>query len=542
MSEGTRWWGFAALVLLTPLAFYPGLLTGALPQLHPWESSYAELLRTETVSQVWAGQVPLWSSTQLAGVPLLEDPRSALGSPQAWLTGCLGPSAARGLCAWLFTAVMGVGTLAWARGRQIGPGVALLAAVLAQANPALHLGLIRGSAATLCWLPWVLFALDRRRERGGMGLSLAVALLLCGGDPALALCALLGVLAVWVRGGAKLPALWALLSGVLLSAPLTLPALGAWADRDGGWGDPVWQSASALDLGWPLLAVGLWGLAAAATRLGTRLPQRGQSFAAAAALLGGVVLCGPLRPQGEPMDEGPPAQARSLGLESVPLSAGELRGAPLWPSVQARRFAEMLDPNAARPGLWVESVHAQNRAVLEFAGATRVRSATPLFGLAPVDLDSSPKRYALDGGPRAWLTPGGRPAANEREALDFLRTRYAFWQAPAIQELDRRLPTEGEVTPLEVQDHGRVVRIALPPGAAGVLVLADRWEPEWAVQVDGQDAPLLQVGGLFRGVLLPVGAREVVFDYTPWTWAWGLGFGALGALGALGLALRKKAP
>ena len=80
---------------------------------------------------------------------------------------------------------------------------------------------------------------------------------------------------------------------------------------------------------------------------------------------------------------------------------------------------------------------------------------------------------------------------------------------------------------------------AFLPRRAGVLVLADRWEPEWRVQVDGQGADLLQVGGLFRGVMLPPGAKEVVFEYRLWTWAWGLGLGAVGLLLALGLSFRR---
>ncbi len=575
-----------ALLLLTPLAFYPGLLSGQLPLLHPWESGYAEFLRAETVSQVLSGQAPLWSSAHLAGVPVVEDPRSALGSPQSWLTWLLGVTLARGASAWLFTALAGLGTLLWGRCSGVAPGAALVAAVLAQANPGLHLGLIDGTAATFWLLPWCLFALERGWKRGGPWLSLVLAAALCGGDLVLGAWTLAMLVAYWLRRGAKAGILLSILGGVLLSAPLTLPALAAWVSGEGvvtqvwpaglyGLGGIVlalgaalawpsgtgrrWLGGGALALGLAvvplllgaghvlgaLMPLALWMLAVACGfAVHHWVPERGQAGVGAAALFFGVLCCGPLRALGEPTTlelEAMPA-GRTLGLEAVPLMHAELRGAPLWPTLQAQRFGAMLDPDAHSP-LWVGSINAQNRKVLEFAGANSVVAQGALFGLAPVGPTGDAPAlsvYALDGGPRAWVTPGARSAANEREALDFLRTGYAFREAPAVQDLERRLPTEGVITPLEIDDSGAELRIAIPAGtASGILVVADRWEPQWQVQVDGQDAEILQVGGLFRGVMLPTGAEEVVFEYRLWTWGWGLGLGAMGLLLSLGMALRR---
>lgn len=587
VTEKARWATLMALLLLTPLAFYPGLLSGQLPLLHPWESGYSEFLRAETVSQVLNGQAPLWSSAHLAGVPLVEDPRSALASPQSWLTWLFGVTLARGASAWLFTALAGLGTLLWGRCSGLAPGAALAAAVLAQANPGLHLGLIDGTAATIWLLPWCLFALERGWKGGGPWLSLAVAAVLCGGDLVLGAWILAMLVAYWLQRGAKARTLLSILGGVLLSAPLTLPALAAWVSGDGvaaqvwpeglyglglvvvalgallAWPSETgrrWLGGGALALGLALvpllfgggallgalMPVALWMLAVACGfAVHHWVPERGQAGVGAAALVFGVLCCGPLRALGEAptlaVDALP--SGRTLGVEAVPLMQSELRGAPLWPSPQAQRFGAMLDPDAQESGLWVGSINAQNRKVLEFAGAQSVVAQGTLFGLAPLgstkDADAL-SVYGLDGGPGAWLTPGARSAANEREALDFLRTGYAFREAPAVQDLERRLPTEGVITPLEIQDFGAQVRIAISAGSpSGVLVLADRWEPEWQVQVDGQDAELLQVGGLFRGVMLPTGAKEVVFEYRLWTWGWGLGLGGIGLLLSLGMALRR---
>ncbi|MFT5587525.1 MAG: hypothetical protein ACI9VR_005135, partial [Cognaticolwellia sp.] len=66
MTDKARLAALGVLLLITPLAFYPGLLSGQVPLLHPWESVYVEFLRAETVSQVLNAHAPLWSSGHLA--------------------------------------------------------------------------------------------------------------------------------------------------------------------------------------------------------------------------------------------------------------------------------------------------------------------------------------------------------------------------------------------------------------------------------------------------------------------------------------------
>jgi uncharacterized membrane protein YfhO len=55
------------------------------------------------------------------------------------------------------------------------------------------------------------------------------------------------------------------------------------------------------------------------------------------------------------------------------------------------------------------------------------------------------------------------------------------------------------------------VRVSVPTGADGLLVLADPWYPQWRVRVDGRPAELLRVDHAFRGVRVPAGSHEVVF-------------------------------
>jgi hypothetical protein len=49
----------------------------------------------------------------------------------------------------------------------------------------------------------------------------------------------------------------------------------------------------------------------------------------------------------------------------------------------------------------------------------------------------------------------------------------------------------------------------------GVLLLNDRYDPAWRVSVDGKSQPLLRCNFIMRGVHLPAGEHEVVFEFKP---------------------------
>jgi len=56
----------------------------------------------------------------------------------------------------------------------------------------------------------------------------------------------------------------------------------------------------------------------------------------------------------------------------------------------------------------------------------------------------------------------------------------------------------------------------------GLLVVADLWDKGWAATVNGQPAPILRTNHALRGVLLPAGKSQVIFQYTPSSFTWGL--------------------
>jgi hypothetical protein len=122
--------------------------------------------------------------------------------------------------------------------------------------------------------------------------------------------------------------------------------------------------------------------------------------------------------------------------------------------------------------------------------------------------------------PRAYLaaaasqvTDGG--AVVERLLLDPIdpRRTVLLEQAPppGLPPLSER-----EALPVEVAAHRPVeVRLRLPGGQPGLLVLADRYEVGWRAEVDGREMEVYRANGMFRAVAVGPDDREVRFFYDP---------------------------
>jgi len=71
-------------------------------------------------------------------------------------------------------------------------------------------------------------------------------------------------------------------------------------------------------------------------------------------------------------------------------------------------------------------------------------------------------------------------------------------------------------SPVEVVRYTRPsVRLKVDLEEDGVLLLNDKYDPDWRVKVDGEPAPLLRCNYIMRGVYLPAGTHSVQFIYRP---------------------------
>ena len=72
------------------------------------------------------------------------------------------------------------------------------------------------------------------------------------------------------------------------------------------------------------------------------------------------------------------------------------------------------------------------------------------------------------------------------------------------------------------------------------LVLADANYPGWVATVGGQATTIETTNGFFRAVQVPSGVHEIIFDYQPLSWRWGLSISALAMISCLVGLLRLR--
>jgi hypothetical protein len=132
--------------------------------------------------------------------------------------------------------------------------------------------------------------------------------------------------------------------------------------------------------------------------------------------------------------------------------------------------------------------------------------------------------------PRFRFARSARRAVSTAPDRDgrFLRGADAVIEEDFPGALDSLAP--GSVEALSYEDE-RIDLSAEVAGDWGLLVAAETYYPGWRAFVDGRPARVLKVDGMMRGVAVPRGRHEVVFEYSP---SW---LRSGGALAAAGLAL-----
>lgn len=126
--------------------------------------------------------------------------------------------------------------------------------------------------------------------------------------------------------------------------------------------------------------------------------------------------------------------------------------------------------------------------------------------------------------PRAFVVNETQPLPAGHALAALTHTdlrRVAFLEAG-----DKPVPTatgSGAARAAAARDEGpdRVV-VTVPDGPGGWLVLADPWYPGWSAAVDGGPSLIVyRADYAFRGVPVPAGAHEVVFQFLPASYAVG---------------------
>ena len=597
---GMRRWLPLLLVLLAPCLLFPGALPGprvvsaddhlsvhhAFQEVaggsvrHPALSDPAlqfAALRASVVASLRTGGTPLWNPDIFGGAPLLADMQSMAGSPVTWIHVFVPwPDVAQDLgVAWVLWWT-GLGTWLLARALRLSSWSASVAGVAAMTGPYVFVWLLHPHAATFAWVPWLLWAVERR---SAAAVAVCAAALVGGGHPETAAYGL-GMALVWGvarrRGVPRM--LGGLVLGGLLSAWLWLPFLEQ-LERSAtlaAHGGNRLLAEQLLDLVWP----GWWGHPAADGYTGSGTwadgvlhPGLGVLVLAALGarrgrwLWAGWAACVVVALVGVPVLN--TARLGSAGALFLALAAGV--GVARWrrgwlgvvlvlaTGAWARwhdQGSVAAEVHAPEPAGWVAQVRdlVDDGRVLGTGWALQPNTGA-LVGLKdmrgydlPVSRDTEALMARFDPVlKRPWFQVAEVPRANVLRDWD---VRAVLTPEPLDEvppgltkvELDAPLAVyavEGgssfaRIGEREVPWSRTADQIMLEPPVAGRLLVAEAWAPGWR-----SDRPIRNVEG--RMELEVAAGEQVRLSYRPAGWVWGTRLSLLGLVVLVVVRGRERA-
>lgn len=120
--------------------------------------------------------------------------------------------------------------------------------------------------------------------------------------------------------------------------------------------------------------------------------------------------------------------------------------------------------------------------------------------------------------PPGWSLPYDSVSTNDLATLEKL-TRPSFDPAQQVllaAPIQTAPPTNTAPGTVEFVSYApKEIVLKTRSTATNVLLLNDRYDPNWQVSIDGQPATLLRCNYLMRGVAVPAGEHQVVFAFRP---------------------------
>ena len=121
--------------------------------------------------------------------------------------------------------------------------------------------------------------------------------------------------------------------------------------------------------------------------------------------------------------------------------------------------------------------------------------------------------------PRAKLYSSWQVNANDQEVLqqlaraEFDPEKSVIISGPGATAPDAAVTNNAAGTVEFAHYEPKVIRLRTKAAAPSVLLLNDRFDPEWKVTVDGASKPLLRANFTMRGVQVPAGEHTVEFRF-----------------------------
>ena len=140
--------------------------------------------------------------------------------------------------------------------------------------------------------------------------------------------------------------------------------------------------------------------------------------------------------------------------------------------------------------------------------------------------------------PRAYVAYRSAIADTEAQWDGLLGQGFEPAVASVVEAPGPRLEGEGTIEAVVLESpRPESKTLAFESRAPGILVLADAFHAGWRARVNGEEAEVFRVNGLFMGVRVPEGPSQVVFEFSPAAFRWGAAISWLALLAAIALAV-----
>ena len=142
--------------------------------------------------------------------------------------------------------------------------------------------------------------------------------------------------------------------------------------------------------------------------------------------------------------------------------------------------------------------------------------------------------------PRSYLAYRTRPARDTADVERLLAADFDARRETVVETDLEPLTGPAAIEPVEIiRERPEVLRFDVATEYPAVLVVANAWYPGWRAWVDGEQAPVLRVNGMFRGVAISPGAQQVEMRFEPGSFRIGA-LVSLTALVVLALVLLRR--
>ena len=562
---------FALIVLIATVIFLPPLVRQQVFTVRD-HLDYFQPLRWFTAQELKSGHLPLWNPYSASGEPWLANPQTGVFYPPSWIFLVLPFATAYMLFLLGHLVLFGWSSyLLFARTASQGAAMVGATAVMF-AGPTLSLLDINNNLATLAWLPLAIWCAAERAWRRG---AIVLALAFLAGEPFFA--GVAALIFTIVAGRSIKTTVLAGLGALGLSAAQLFPFLEALRDTDrvvgmkadlilrdsmplGDWVrvaiPPTFQNgAYDPNLGQHFIPViytgmlvillalaGLWSirkrhvlgwvallamvvLVAAGPAWLAELPLTFFRYPARLVPLGAIAIAGlavagwdrlranrrwvdlivialvivDLLPRARPLLEAEPFRLdivpypRAIGADMKFLRVAERTPVEreAWISGYLNLYDRRFDADSAAPFSTARYLEF-HRNVLEAPSPEKLRSLSAGYILSSIPMPAGLQFIGKAGSVRAFGDPNAWPMA--------------------------RMVVNGNVVrPVTWEMNTRSARIIFDAPHDGVAVITQQHAPGWTVAVDGQSRDALVVEGVFRGVEVKKGRREIVWTYRPKT-------------------------